>query len=187
MQQYHNGVCVSIVHCKIVKRSKFWLMWKKKRLQWSLSSVTFSPEDKHAESHKAPLTALSTTTTTTSVFSLTYFQLNCVLLTQDGTTRHCVSNHEYPFSSFVLSNELLHGKHAFRKKNAHLISFFCFFFFAVSGKLLFKKVYRGMISRCVKWCLRDHRFKTVPFHVIFLFRRPPNVFILSSRRYVAAP
>ena len=166
---------------------------EKKRLQWSLSSVTFSPEDKHAESHKAPLTALSTTTTTTSVFSLTYFQLNCVLPTQDGTTRHCVSNREYPFSSFVLSNELQHGKHVFRKKNkkkTRILSysfFFYFFFLPFLENLSSKKSTEAWFQDVLNDVCVITDLKTVPFHVIFLFPRPPNTFILSSRRYVATP
>lgn len=47
------------------KKSKYWLIPKKK-LQWSLSSVTFSPEGKHAESQKAPLKVLPTKTYTSA-------------------------------------------------------------------------------------------------------------------------
>lgn len=31
VQQNHSGVCVSMVHYKIVKRSEFWVMWRRKK------------------------------------------------------------------------------------------------------------------------------------------------------------
>lgn len=86
---------------KLWKSSKFWLMWKKSAddlchlLHSALRTNTPSPTKSSFNC------ALNNNNNNNNphirLFNLTYFQLNCVLLTQDGTT--CACNHENPLLS----------------------------------------------------------------------------------------